>query len=498
MATVVDTQATPFQLVSIAQDDAQVGTKAHQRELRTPTRYLASSAFIHGTKFYSAVLNTLRQHARAVCTELGLDLDLLARVCSYVERRDTLYQIAFAIVSIGSFWLIDIEAVQYNSDYTSLVVAAIPSMLLYCVNRMHNRSLLRSLFSSESYTSDAVKHNAKFLQTLSKPLVTSFPSPEQNVIVYHGFEPFVGAGITIGGWSFTIDCSRPTDDPLQQRTPHPFSVPELYTAIAQSLQSLRCDGLDVRDYLFVHGSDIRDDREFLPDIFDRPVQHVDHETVMHYAGTGDDRVRHYKWIRVHDWDDEMVVSYFLRLSLHGTVLFVETTRCLLTPIRQEYRKIDSELAKRPALVFKETLYKSIVMGPFYALASWMFLFAKMSAAVHEIFRPNGDLRKQVKHDPFYNYGTTSSVRQLYSSGTYDHYFQKLDGRMFDQILEKDVLDSLVRFLDEHDIDTTDIKDRQSTILNNGVIVKGGDINATSLAVGQKAWATTSSKLSTHS
>ena len=35
----------------------------------------------------------------------------------------------------------------------------------------------------------------------------------------------------------------------------------------------------------------------------------------------------------------------------------------------------------------------------------------------------------------------------------------------------------------HGIETSDLKERQTTILNSGVIVQGGDVNAESLAVG---------------
>jgi len=45
---------------------------------------------------------------------------------------------------------------------------------------------------------------------------------------------------------------------------------------------------------------------------------------------------------------------------------------------------------------------------------------------------------------------------------------------------------LVEFLDDHNIDTSDLKERQTTILNSGVIVQGGDVNAESLAVGPGA------------
>ena len=66
------------------------------------------------------------------------------------------------------------------------------------------------------------------------------------------------------------------------------------------------------------------------------------------------------------------------------------------------------------------------------------------------------------------------------------YFQKLDKEMHHKILQQQMLDSLVDFLDEHGVDTSEIKERTVHILNNGVIVSGGSINAQGMAVGEGA------------
>lgn len=44
----------------------------------------------------------------------------------------------------------------------------------------------------------------------------------------------------------------------------------------------------------------------------------------------------------------------------------------------------------------------------------------------------------------------------------------------------------MEFLDAHHIDTSDLKERQTTLLNNGVIMSGGKINAGAFSVGKGA------------
>lgn len=58
--------------------------------------------------------------------------------------------------------------------------------------------------------------------------------------------------------------------------------------------------------------------------------------------------------------------------------------------------------------------------------------------------------------------------------------------MHKKIIQQQTLDVIVAFLDDHVIDTSEIKARGTHILNNGVIVSGGVINAEGLAVGEGA------------
>jgi hypothetical protein len=63
--------------------------------------------------------------------------------------------------------------------------------------------------------------------------------------------------------------------------------------------------------------------------------------------------------------------------------------------------------------------------------------------------------------------------------------------MLGKIIEREILDAILTFLELHDIDTTELEERGAAVLNNGVIVTGGQVKAESLAVGSKAQAKTS-------
>jgi hypothetical protein len=76
----------------------------------------------------------------------------------------------------------------------------------------------------------------------------------------------------------------------------------------------------------------------------------------------------------------------------------------------------------------------------------------------------------IKENPTFDYGAITSLREVASSNTYRSYFQRLDKEMYLKIIEHCLLEGIVNFVDARNIDTTDLKERQKFILNNGIIV----------------------------
>ena len=256
---------------------------------------------------------------------------------------------------------------------------------------------------------------------------------------------------------------------------------------ANALNRLQLPGLRQRDHFFVHGQDVRGDKYLLADCYSRPVQKLSPEAVEYFLHASDSRIRHYKWLLVEDWGGEIAFSYFLRCSLRGPTLFVEIKRFLLTPLRASLREVDT-LAP---LGFSATLSRLFVVAPLAALfrliaAPFAVLGYLGKGWEHLWGAPERQRRKLIDANPLYDYGASTSVRQNFASGEYMHYFQRADSDYYQKMLEKEILDTLIEFLDVHQVDTSDLRERQSTILNNGVIVQGGNIETGSLAVGDGA------------
>src|SRR5207253_3345613 len=60
----------------------------------------------------------------------------------------------------------------------------------------------------------------------------------QNLIVYSGFSPFVGAGTVIGGWSFAVATDKAKDTFGTASAVTPFRMRQIYAAVAQAIQRL--------------------------------------------------------------------------------------------------------------------------------------------------------------------------------------------------------------------------------------------------------------------
>lgn len=438
------------------------------------TRLLCANAFLSGSGFRDQVLSYLENESHAVSPELGVDLGLIATVCQYAKRRAHRFELYlfFALLGAAAACLADLTL-----GVASFILAA---GTIYFV-KAYSEGRLVSNFRREKF--GEIDPEKLFPLNLDAALLSALPREDQNLIAYTGFTPFIGAGANLGGWSFVVDVSKPANEMGRSILPTTFQVEELYESITEKIDSLGIDGLVRKDFFFVSGREIRTDREILPDIFGRPVQYLEPQLAQKYVTGCDTRIRRYKWIRVHDWGQELVMSFFVRCTLRGNNLFVENSRFLLTPLADRYRKIDA-IAKPRARQTVGMFIAASVIGPIYGVFTPLLLLGRLNAGLGDVFGgKEKNRRRSIEDNLEFDYGAGQGLRQAFSSGQFAHYFQKADGDFYTKMLGQCLLDGVTAFLDEHHIDTSDLRERQTMILNSGVIVQGGDVNAESLAVG---------------
>jgi hypothetical protein len=307
------------------------------------------------------------------------------------------------------------------------------------------------------------------------------------VTVYSGFRPFVGMGWDHGGWSFALNVAKGRRQLGNgaRATPGPVAIDELYEQVRHDVDALALDGVTVEDRAYVDGQRIRDDERFITDRLARPRHVLDSEQVAELIERPELANRVYRCIRLVGWDGEFVLSIFLNFARTGSSLFAEVRYVLLAPFKDEYLKVDT-YDPRPSIGQRARIVlMSVPKGGAALVGSPVGLAKDVTATVRRL-RSNWAMRRLIRTNPSFDYGATTSVRELAQSRNYRRYFQQLDRDQAGKILERQILDSILRYLDERDVDTTELEERQTAILNNGVIVSGGTLTAQNVAVGEGA------------
>jgi hypothetical protein len=195
---------------------------------------------------------------------------------------------------------------------------------------------------------------------------------------------------------------------------------------------------------------------------------------------------------VYAWRGELVLTVFLRFTQVSDKLFTEVNYLLLPPLHRGYRRADQIARSLTWRRRAQLAGHALVATPLLWLLA-PFALIDAAAAPYRHWRERRRWRREVLENPAFDYGAGPTLRERTSSPNFDNYFQKLDSEMYQKVIERQLLDGLVEFLDARGIDTSDLKERETAILNNGVIVTGGSVRAESLAVGRRALATTRRK-----
>ncbi len=450
------------------------------------TRYLCAAAHLDPAFCDAVIQQLIEEDHKAIGLSYGVDLPTILMHCLVARRRRDIRDITIAILFIISLFSVNWRELSVLTWYLIYLnpFFVISFAIIFAEAWYTRYGILLSSLSRGKFKPDAMQFK---LHGKSRAKIAAIDATQTgNVVVYSGFTPFVGAGYDIGGWSFSIRVDKGKEDiggqPLQ---PLPIDVMHLYQEITDEVLKLGLNELSISDKVFINGREVRYTKRFLPDPFQQPVADVELPIIEKLMMKSTSSVRYYKCFQIVSWKGDLVLSVFLRFQKLSESLFIEASYFLLPPVKEEYRKIDSMqplLSMRSWLVFTgKTLMTSLIIFP----TSFITLIRR---AFSPIARWNQDrpMRRVIREDLTFDYGASSSIRSLASSIEYQHYFQRLDKEMYIKIVERQILDTLVSFLDGKNIDTSDLKNRQTTILNNGVIMSGGKIQAGSFAVGELA------------
>lgn len=225
---------------------------------------------------------------------------------------------------------------------------------------------------------------AKFSQVVADP-AELMPDPraqrlktriryEQHspLIMYHAAGPFRGAGHAFHNWTLGVEL-RPRKDrkpePVDNRTVLDRIRP-LVADLAKPSAHSRATAEAVRDrlrelridecvFLPADGIPAREGAPFEESAFE------EHRVAA--VEEGGEARRHFLRIRVGGWEEEIVVTVFVRVHTQGGMLMIEFAPHVLQPVNRQFRE-----AEREAHLF--------VHSPLFGQAVWAFAHAPRSLA----------------------------------------------------------------------------------------------------------------------
>ncbi|MBZ9640654.1 hypothetical protein [Streptomyces sp. PSKA30] len=162
------------------------------------------------------------------------------------------------------------------------------------------------------------------------------------LIMYNEAGPFCGAGAPYDTWVLAVEL-RPDEDKKQQ----PISNRAILDRVRPMLEQLRVPaeyaGTAVRDrlrrleidecvFLPVEGLTGRDQAPYAAELFE---QHR-----LRSVEEGGEKRRHFLRIRVGGWEEEVVVTVYVRIHTQGRMLMLEVAPHVLTPVLAEFKDAD--------------------------------------------------------------------------------------------------------------------------------------------------------------
>ncbi|MEO3765560.1 hypothetical protein [Streptomyces sp. B8F3] len=346
----------------------------------------------------------------------------------------------------------------------------------------------------------------------ARPLDPAALADNTNLILYRGFQPFVGAGDEVTSWSFAMRL-RPEDQALgsgpeteREQSPVSFDTDELVRRLAADLDALRTatasateriPGLEVTEKVFVRGTELRQnallpDHVYWPDAAGRwppegpPADRLSPEYVALARGRIDGPVRHCLCAQVRSWGTDLVLSVYVQVAVSGATLYLQANALVLTPVREEYRVADSIADPSAADTVSPGLADALLHSRGVLVSALSHAFSELRTPARRRRRLQ-DERKAVEIDRRFDFGAGQSLREAASSHAYRDFFQKTDVNRITKQIDEQLFESVASFLSEHGLDLGDLRQQRNVILNQGIMMTGGSMSG-SMAAGAGATA----------
>lgn len=309
----------------------------------------------------------------------------------------------------------------------------------------------------------------------------------QNLVTYAGFDPFEQFGVRFGSWVLMVDTKRAKPDDLSGGTTTDPEIKKIEQAIMTSMAHAGQIVSVPKPLYFVQGANIPEDIKREGAI--SPPQNLYDDRFVKHADDPNSPVRRYLWIQKSMWGREITISYFVRLFRQGDDLNLEINGIVMPPVSAQYRWVD-QIAPRGVWAAIFDFMGALVIGAVMLIWTPLFVLGKIQEGIAEALGSTERARrrtlKSIERTANFDFGAPLSVRRRVADFRPVQYFQQMDRRAAEATFAGRVMRSFIDYLDECNIDTSELREQRTTLLNQGIVVQGGDVKADNLAVGAGA------------
>jgi hypothetical protein len=211
-------------------------------------------------------------------------------------------------------------------------------------------------------------------------------------------------------------------------------------------------------------------RSILPTLNSAPTSSLTEAQLREISTGSREWVRSYRGYQIDSWDQDLVVTAFLRISCGDGVLYLEWSLFRLNPISDRYRWEMWELASP-----RQTLGAVLSTAVGYPLSLWPRIRRLGRACLAMMKEPPTRIHPDV-------YGARKSIRELATANEPQNYFQDVDTVRYLRLLEERLLVAVRRFLERAGLSTEEFDQQRQTVVNSTVI-NGGQFSGVNV-VGQ--------------
>lgn len=299
-----------------------------------------------------------------------------------------------------------------------------------------------------------------------------------NTVVYGDFEPFLGAGEIVSSWGLAQRLVRkqphglaaefggPSEGEREFKEP-PFTADEIVGYVRDHLSALTRDDsaeMTIPDLTVA-------DRIFQSAREDGPrTTYTGADEMAEIIRNPTNPARHYLACEVVSWGGDVVTTVYVHIAVQGRSLYLEVTSTTMAPCNERYRIADIDGGTGPRAWFKAAIVAAretpltIVRAPHGLIVSLKDATGHGSGTRRGMSR----LRK--------DYGAKVSVRQLGTCDKLRNFTQRQDILKFRRLIESRVFAHILDFLDDHDVDTSEVREQRTTLLTNNGVFVGRDMS----------------------